>query len=243
MNYLRTGFLIDIFTLAPVILHEFLQFRGANLSLTGVNINNQYLEALQLLFFFKYKQFTEISKKLGELVFIDRNIQNLVALLKLIFRIMVLSHIFACIWYLVGISGFYEQDNWVVKYGYDNEIWWKPYLYSYYFVCVTMNTVGYGDLTPQNPLEVGFIIVFIFLACGIFAYSLNSIGIIVSDMWKRENEFTKDLNIINQFMLEKKINFELTMRVRKYLEYIWNEEKVEEVEKQVQHFLLFITKF
>ena len=42
-------------------------------------------------------------------------------------------------------------------------------------------------------------------------------------------------------MREKNINFELTMRVRKYLEYIWNEEKLEEVEQQVfsQEFLFW----
>ena len=237
LNYIKTNFLTDFITITPLMIHEVFQRKGINLRLDP---NYWYLELLQLLFFLKYKHFTEISKKLGELVFIDKKIQNAVALVKLIFRIVVLSHIFACMWYMVGQSGFY-QDNWIVKSDLIDMEWWQQYLYAYYFVCVTMNTVGFGDITPQNPLEVGFVIVFIFVACGIFAYSINSIGIIVSDIWKRQNEFTKDLNIINQFMREKNINFELTMRVRKYLEYIWNEEKLEEVEQQVfsQEFLFW----
>lgn len=229
LNYIKTNFPFDVITISPLLVHQVFQHNGMEFSL----INRfWFLEIFQLLFFLKYRHFMDISKKLGELVFIDRNIQNAVALLKLIFRIVMFSHIFACIWYMVGNSGIYEE-NWIIHYEFIEMEWWKQYLYAYYFVCVTMNTVGYGDLTPQNPLEVAFVIVFIFLACGIFAYSINCIGIIVSDIWKRQNEFTKDLNVINQFMREKKINFELTMRVRKYLEYIWNEEKLEEVEQQV----------
>lgn len=95
-----------------------------------------------------------------------------------------------------------------------------------------MNTVGYGDITPQNPLEIIFSIIFMFVACGLFGYVLNSIGNILHEISKRNNEFLKEKNMINQFMKEKKINYDLQMRVRKYLEFIWNEENVEVVEKQ-----------
>ena len=58
-----------------------------------------------------------------------------------------------------------------------------------------MNTVGYGDITPKNSLEKLFTIMFTYVACGMFAYNLISIGMIVSDIAKRRNEFQKDLNI------------------------------------------------
>ena len=234
MNYLKTDFFIDILTISPLILHAVFSAKSIDLS-----FYDEYwsLQIFQLFFFLRYKQFTLISKKLGELIFIDKTIQSAVSLMKLVLRIMILSHIFACIWYMIGNSQIYPQENWISYSSLQDSPWWKQYLHSYYFVCVTMNTVGFGDVTPQNPLEILFVIVFIFLACGIFAYSLNSIGIIVADIWKRQNEFAKDLNVINEFMREKKINFDLTMRVRKYLEYIWNEEKLEEVEQQVIFFI------
>jgi len=239
LHYIKTDFFIDILTISPLIIHEI--FARKSISL-GLYDEYWYLELFQLFFFLRYRQFTLISKKLGELIFIDKTIQSAVSLMKLVLRIMILSHIFACIWYMIGSSHFYPQENWISYSNLQDSPWWKQYLYSYYFVCVTMNTVGFGDLTPQNPLEILFVIVFIFLACGIFAYSLNSIGVIVADIWKRQNEFAKDLNIINEFMRGKKINFDLTMRVRKYLEYIWNEEKLEEVEQQVI-FLYIVFQF
>lgn len=88
-----------------------------------------------------------------------------------------------------------------------------------------MNTVGYGDITPKNIYEKIFVTIFTSIACGFFAYTLNSIGVIVTDIAKREKEFKREINLINSYMKKKKINFDLMMRVRKYMEYIWYEEK------------------
>lgn len=227
--YLKSDFITDLLTLIPLFLHHFNIWQEKDSS--G--------DIVQLFFFLKINRFMEISKKLGELIFIDKTIQNLVSLANLVIRIMIIAHIFTCIWYVVGNITYYPT-NWIIKNQLSDAEWYKQYLYGYYFVCVTMITVGFGDISPSNPAEVLFTIVFIFIACGIFAYSLNSIGIIVGEIWKRQNEFSKDINIINEFMREKNIHFDLKMRVRKYLEYIWNEEKLEEVEQQVKLIFFFL---
>ena len=44
---------------------------------------------------------------------------------------------------------------------------------------MTMTTVGYGDITPKNNIEFTIANITMFLACGVFAFSMNSIGIMV----------------------------------------------------------------
>jgi len=39
-----------------------------------------------------------------------------------------------------------------------------------------MNTVGYGDISPQTPIERFFGILLLLIACGVFAFTMNSIG-------------------------------------------------------------------
>ena len=188
-----------------------------------------------LLFFFKFFEFETIIKKFEDLIFFDKSLNNKLALFKLILKILLVSHIFACLWHIVGYQSMqYATTSWIIRGNLVQSVWYIRYIYSYYYVCVTMNTVGYGDITPTNIYEVLFVILLIYIACAIFAYSLNSIGIIISNIMKQEDEFKNDLNTINDFMQEKNINFDLRMRVRKYLEYIWHEEKIDKVENQAK---------
>ncbi len=78
-----------------------------------------------------------------------------------------------------------------------------------------MNTVGYGGITPQNPCEVLFCVIFVFLACLMFGYCINCVGTIFLDFYKRESAFKKDLFTINDFMKTQNIPNELQIRIRK----------------------------
>ena len=44
---------------------------------------------------------------------------------------------------------------------------------------MTMVTVGYGDLTGTNNSEVLTSNITMYIACGVFAFSVNSIGVII----------------------------------------------------------------
>lgn len=52
-----------------------------------------------------------------------------------------------------------------------------------------MLTIGYGDVTPTTNGEKIYVIIVSFIACGIFAYSFNSIGIMIQDLNKLERDF------------------------------------------------------
>jgi len=87
-----------------------------------------------------------------------------------------------------------------------------------------MNTVGYGDIVPQNDIERIFCIFFIYIACGLFAYTLNVVGNIIQQISKNKSQFLNNIMVINGYLNKKNINFDLRMRIRKYLEYVLEEE-------------------
>ena len=47
-----------------------------------------------------------------------------------------------------------------------------------------MISVGYGDVTPKNYIEISFSILCMFITGIVYAYSLNSIGNIISNINK-----------------------------------------------------------
>ena len=49
--------------------------------------------------------------------------------------------------------------NWTKNIYHFDQSWLDRYIYSLYFTCSTMFTVGYGDLTPKNKWEIITILV------------------------------------------------------------------------------------
>ena len=45
-----------------------------------------------------------------------------------------------------------------------------------YWAVATMTTVGYGDISPQTPIERGLGVFFLLIACIVFSFTLNTIG-------------------------------------------------------------------
>lgn len=76
-----------------------------------------------------------------------------------------------------------------------------------------MNTVGFGDITPQNSLEC-FVIILVMLISGIFyGYNLNEIGRIMNDMRASEKQCNEDLNALKLYIQEENINSQLSIRL------------------------------
>ena len=227
-NYIRTYLFRDLLSAIAIFLQ--IPFYNKEENAKYIATNAYFMTLIRMLFFLRMFNFSSIIKKFEGIFFISQTTYHIVSLMKLIFRITLLSHILACVWLFVGTI--HLNNSWLSHLDLINEPWWIKYLNSFYYVCTTMNTKGYGDITPQNSLEKLFTIVLTYISCGIFAYCMKCIGMIISDHSKRYNECQKDMHVINEFMMHKKIDFKLTMRVRKYIEYIWNEEKIERLEKE-----------
>ena len=55
-----------------------------------------------------------------------------------------------------------------------------------------MVTVGYGDITGTNPLEVFISNIIMFIACGVFGFSINSLGYLLKKINKSADERKKN---------------------------------------------------
>ena len=110
-------------------------------------------------------------------------------MLKLVLFVFYIAHFCSLIWYKIGLSGLSEGDSWLISEKIAGSSWKIKYISSLYFALVTMITVGYGDISPSTLRERIFVIVFMVFACGIFAYNLNRVGLIVQDLFQKEDEF------------------------------------------------------
>ncbi|KAL4484473.1 hypothetical protein ABPG74_019650 [Tetrahymena malaccensis] len=206
---------------------------------------------------FKLNDFYVIIKKIKFRFQFDRKMQNCIELINLIKNIIFISHIFACIWLRIGLvsQDFFDssQENqsssmnvqkgnqsfysWIDLMNLSDSSWYVQYLYSYYYITVTMSTVGYGDIRPTNPLEVAVCVFLIITCCIMFGFTLNSIGEIFQEFFTKEKLIQEKRYIIANYMDKNHIDASTRKSIFEYLEYYWKEsidENLQEENKIIQ---------
>jgi hypothetical protein len=185
-TYISNSFLMDAIAFISLFLPYYEDIETPifqkNGSEPALQVSKKNL--LKFLFLLKVHQLSDMYKYLEEMLFFEELHEGILSLFKLFFKILFISHLIACAWnYAAATERIYGNRTWYDKTFYEFESlpveWSKEYLYSWYWSLATMITVGYGDISPKNDLEVAISSVAMLFGCGFFAYAISSIGFIV----------------------------------------------------------------
>ncbi|KAL4463931.1 hypothetical protein ABPG74_005868 [Tetrahymena malaccensis] len=230
-NYLRQEFKYDFIANIPLFIYC--------LCYTKSNPSDQYqlYRFITLTCFYKVYQFNRVFKRVEDEFPLSTQTSNIISLVKLFLSIILNLHISALAWLIIGFIQIKqgETNTWMNAASIANSEWYVQYIYSYYFSTVTMITVGYGDISPHTVAEKILSIINMMIACGQFAYSVNSIGNIFEQFFKLDNEIQSNMKIINRYMTNKTISKNLQYQVREYLEYYWKQEKSNNTDLELSH--------
>lgn len=209
LNYIKTEFLIDLFTIIPALI---LMFE-----------NYLILKLFLLIRIYKYKVLLQGIE--GNLM-LRGKLEGLFKLLRLVLAMIYIAHLIGCLWIYLAYSQINSDSStitWLTTAGIQFSGIYDIYVNALYFSIVTMITVGYGDIHPTSTTEKAYGVVIMIISCGIFAYSLNYIGTIIHSMNKFNEEFRNILSDINYYMNQRGINKQLQIKIRRYLEYMHEE--------------------
>ena len=84
-----------------------------------------------------------------------------------------------------------------------------------------MTTVGYGDISPITYQEQIYSIFAMIFACGVFAYTVGSIGNLIASSNYNEQMQQERFKTVNKFMKRKEIPRDLQFKIKRYLEFIF----------------------
>ena len=177
--------------------------------------------------------------RLGRLFeFFDRtetrtNVPNLFRIGNLVLYIIIIIHWNACLYFAFSKVLGFGSDTWVypsLKIP-DNRRLARQYVYSFYWSTLTLTTIGETP-PPVRDAEYFFVVCDFLTGVLIFATIVGNVGAMISNMNAARVEFQAKIDSIKQYMEFRKVTKDLEVRVVKWFDYLWTEEKTCD-EKQV----------
>jgi hypothetical protein len=148
VKYLRGWFTVDLLSTVPfdLILNQFMENGNENLA------SIRLIRMLRLFRLFKLSRLLKMDEILGEVGLSP----SAVSLLVLMLQIFFIAHLYACFWHFIAIPQAlpgHAHFTWLTEFGYADKSEFDKYIASFYYIIVTMLTVGYGDIHATNDME------------------------------------------------------------------------------------------
>ncbi|OMJ81416.1 hypothetical protein SteCoe_18155 [Stentor coeruleus] len=224
-NYIKFWFWIDLISTFPYdVVYNVIEIRSHSFSYAP--------QLLRVLKFYRLLRLIRLAKMKKIFIQIEEYIDseaiiNFLIVLRLFVFAFFITHWIACLWYYVSLmESEYYAYTWLSVAYFETGSTAEVYVTSLYWAFTTMATVGYGDIVPITKNEMIFALVALLVSCGMFAYTVGSIGVLVSKYTQDEREYREKTVSINAFMKRRKIPIELRFRTRRYLEYTWEQYKL-----------------
>ena len=168
-----------------------------------------FIPLIFILFSTKYKELSilillrfikkfSLIKNIEERIRFSEKFQYLLELMKLLFLILFSTHLTGCFlfYYSEKLTSFGNANTWYAINNFEIQSIWTKYINSIYYATLTMITVGFAN-TDNNEEKLAHTALII-LTAGVFAYSINTIGNILTEIKKNE----KEIKFINKIKVK-----------------------------------------
>ena len=195
-RYLRGWFILDLLATIP-FTWVFASNRFAGL--------NRVFRFFRLARLFKLFGSSKILNRAKSLSFINPSFMRLFLL---VFWILVAAHLIACGWIFIGGPTEFDSNG-------------QTYLEAFYWTVTTLTTIGYGDITPVEPVQFVFVIIIMLIGAAIYGFIIGNIANIIANIDVAKSQFRERVETVDTFLKYRNIPGDLQKRIHDYYDYLW----------------------
>jgi len=213
-KYLRFWFWMDLISIVPIDLIVRSSSDGESIgSLAKFTRVGKLYKMVRMLRMVKMIRIVKDRKKImANLDSMMKTNPGFERLIFFCFGFALLVHTFASVW--IMLASFDDEMNWRIAFrnkyfqpsmgesivdDYGDGDW---YVVAIYFVATTVNTVGYGDLGPQNNIERFFCILLMFFGVIAFSFTTGSMGSIIASSDSAHAKLQEKLDLLKKIKMK-----------------------------------------
>jgi hypothetical protein len=222
-NYVTGWFLIDLmavgpdwaFSMAEIMAPEGSEPSGAGDSVRLVRI----LRLIRMVRLLRLLKLKKVLQNVSDLIDSEK-ISILTNIVKMIVALLMINHIIACVWFLIASSDSDDSATWLIRYGYNDDIWTYQYATSFHW-SLTQFTPASMDVQPQNMQERIFAVLVVVFALVGFSYLVGSITGSLTQLRLMQENSSKEFWNLRRYLKQHNVPKVLSLRIQKYLEHAW----------------------
>jgi len=216
IRYVKGSFILDILIIlndwVPLMLQAFGSGDSGGLSALRLLRMLRLFRFLRLLRLQKLKRIFQAIEDM-----IDSDYFQVVLKITIdMCTIMVINHLLACFWFMLGRMDFPKESSWITYHKFEDENWLTQYIISMHWA-ITQFTPGSMIVQPQNTAERVYAISVLLFALVVFSAFVSNLTQARMELQRITNKLGKEWYILRKFMKQQKIPRVLALRVEKYI--------------------------
>lgn len=225
-NYLQSWFLIDFVSTFPFNYIEY----GMS-SNQAMNQNNRINKLIRLTKLPRLHKIIKLFRFLRFLKFFKKNalfsyVANIVKMSNGVKRILMaaslmllLCHLFACIYHFSAKFSDYEENTWVYRINLIDKSDTKKYFTAFYYSIVTMTAIGFGDIPAYTLTEKAITLLMCLCGIAFYSFGIANLSIVISNMHSETVNLHLKLKTLNDFAKKVPIKNDTYIRITQIFEH------------------------
>ena len=145
------------------------------------------------------------------------------------FSALIITHIFACFWFLSSKLYEFTPETWVYRLGILDEPTHIQYLYSFYWSTQTIVTVGYGDIPAVTSVEKLLSLFWMMFGVGFYSFIIGNYTSIIANNMQMQTSLLLKVKSLAELAKKADIPLDLLTKIKKFFEEnygaIYNQEE------------------